>query len=146
MDYVRKKGASRGTGSGKEAAATFRRAWREATGDGGEQIGDVSRDYGVSRGGVTAIAEPYQDLGEGEGGKSYHRSLLAAGFKHVRSDEGEAHYAHPAGHSVRVKGGQARLRTAEGKTHYADTLDELEALLPRKRESVRAFWRTYLRD
>ncbi len=156
MDYVRKKGSSRGTGSGREAVAAFNRSMRESVGDGGEQVGDVSHDYGVSPSDVKGTAEP---MAEDE---AYMDEVLkGAGYKYVKTSERGRHYAMPVGpeggdrHTVVVSrestgGFQARLRTARGRVAYFDSVDELQAGIPRRHrraaESIGKFWARYLRD
>lgn len=158
MNYIRRKGSSTAA-DGRRAAQVFEAKWRESQGDGGEDVGDVSHEYGVSPSDVTATAEKV-DEAEGKGHGAYHRALLSAGYRHVRSDEAGHHYVMKSDegeHRVRVSrestgGMQAKLRTKRGAVSYHDSVDSLNALLPRRAterktaEAISGFWSRYLRD
>jgi hypothetical protein len=140
--------AKRAVKAFKEAYLGFRNS-SEGVGDGGEDLGPMKSDYGVSPSDVTAERDKksWADGSEAEGGEGYHmdEAVKRAGFRLTfKNKSGGRTYENEAGHRIFVsKSGEAYSKSAEGKKFYANE-SEIQAAYG-KRESVRTFFRRYLR-
>lgn len=117
-------------------------------GAGNSSMGEVpDHSYHVRRDDVRSIASPYADGGEAEGPGKFGPALRRGGYKKLmQAKSGHGVYENESGHRLWVKGDECYSKSAEGaKKHYEDEV-ELEAGMPRKRESIRSFFKRYARE
>lgn len=120
---------------------------RESVGDGGEEVGRVSGDYGVSPDDVTAERDR-NAWADGSGG--FHETLVELGYRKTgKSAKGHVYQDTKGGgkHVVTVAadGSHARCMTSEGEQVF-ESSDELRGHLPARikaSESVSAFFQRY---
>jgi len=148
---MRKRSARESRKVAKSAVKAFKEAYlgfhnsSEGVGDGGEDLGPTKSDY--APGDVTAERDKrsWADGTEAEGFKM-DEAVKRAGFKLAfRNKSGGRTYENAAGHRIFVsKQGEAYSKGKGGAKTFYSNESEIMAVHG-KRESVRTFFKRYLR-